>query len=375
MQAQNGHITPVLGPEFAPLMNKLLLVRGIDSVGIKGGGHNALWPLSGYQVGSQGPTIDQLMAGSDKVYPTPPPVRSAHVLIKPRSVAPSTVSLSGVAGNLQPVPAQTSASASFQTLFGSFIEEGADPSEEQRQALKMSVLDRVRGDYERLRDSPRLGGEDKLRLQAHVEHIHDLHTRFLAGGGGNACVKPDDPIDLDPADDSNLPQITRDHMDVLAAAIKCDRTRVITIMIGGQGDVRNFSSIGAPDGRQHHGLSHDGKYDPVAVDALRWINNHIAKQIAYLLTALDADIEDPSSGSTYLDNSVVYWGNEDGCHSFDPHYQMTMPVLLAGGGGGYFNPGATSTIASKVSRSCTTTTATPERSPIPTTAVGSTTRC
>jgi len=341
LQAPNGYITPVLGPELAPLKDKLLLLRGLDAVGLKGDGHSALWPLSGYQ-DQAARTIDQVLARSDKVYPSPPAVRSSHVLIKPASVAATTVSMADAGGSLQSVPAQTEVSASFQTLFGNFVEEATDPTEEQRRALKLSVLDRVRADYEQLRNSKRIGSEDKLRLQAHVEYIHDLHSRLMVpAGGGAACVKPNAPDPLDPTDDTNLPQIARDHMDVVSAAIKCDRCRVFTIMLGGEGDTRSFGSIGAPSNSDHHGLSHDGKqnYNPDAVTALGWINNHFAKQLAHLLSSLDADIEDPTDNSTYLDNTVVYWGNEDGCHSFDPHYQMSMPVLLAGGAGGYFNPG------------------------------------
>ena len=50
-------------------------------------------------------------------------------------------------------------------------------------------------------------------------------------------------------------------------------------------------------------------------------------------------IEDPTTGATYLDNSIVYWGNEDGCNNGDAHHQMGMPVLLAGSAGGYFKTG------------------------------------
>ena len=40
-------------------------------------------------------------------------------------------------------------------------------------------------------------------------------------------------------------------------------------------------------------------------------------------------------GSTYLDNSLVYWGNELGFN----HIAYSVPCLLAGSAGGFIKPG------------------------------------
>ena len=42
-----------------------------------------------------------------------------------------------------------------------------------------------------------------------------------------------------------------------------------------------------------------------------------------------------ANGKTYLDNSLVYWGNEMGFN----HIAYSVPCLLAGSAGGFIKPG------------------------------------
>ena len=66
---------------------------------------------------------------------------------------------------------------------------------------------------------------------------------------------------------------------------------------------------------------------------LAGINNWIAQELfAKLLTKLDVA---ESGGSTLLDNSLVYWGNELGFN----HIAYSVPCLLAGSAGGFIKPG------------------------------------
>ncbi len=334
-------ISAVLGPEFAPLKSKLLLIRGLDFIQRRGPGHEASCTLGGV-LESRNVTIDQVMAYSSKVYATPPPLgapRSVHLLIKDEAQTAASVSTSkeGV-----PIDHQLLPSAAFQTLFGSMeeLDDQAKLLAEQRRALKLKIVDQVKGQYDELLTSPRLGAEDKQRLQAHLGYIADLEARLGATGGGVTCQRPTQPSDLDAGDETNLPAITTSMIDLLVAGIICDRTRVGTLMLCPATDLRRFSYLpGGPIG-EHHGISHE-VYEPeasVATGKLAQINNWYAKQVADLLTKLDV-VEDPLTGATYLDNSVVFWGNEDGCNNGDAHEHMGMPALLAGSAGGYFKTG------------------------------------
>lgn len=327
LQTDDGSITPILGPEFVPLQHKILLVRGLDHLRHEGGGHFPPSCLSGNPT-ELSVTVDQVLAASDKIYAAPPPVRSIHMLIKQNYQSPErSVAVSDAGGSPNEVPAETQVQQSYQRLFGTFVEETPDPQAEARMDLKLSVLDRVRGEYESILTSPRLGSEDKARLQAHAELLHDLEMRLAQGGGGVACTKPTMPAELDDDHDPNLPDITKNNIDLLVAGIRCDRTRIGTLQLCPGTDLRDFGFLGGPSG-DHHSISHT--MNQQGAQSLLFINRWYAQQIAYLLESLDV-VEDPSTGSTYLDNTIVMWGNEDGCNDFDAHKPFCMPVLLAGG--------------------------------------------
>jgi hypothetical protein len=330
-------ISPILGPEFDALKPKLSLIRGLDFINQGDGGHVVHSSLSGHLLEGN-VTVDQILAQSTEMYPTPPPVRSVHMLIKQEYQSPTSCSIANTGGQLEEIQHETSLQASYNRLFGTYEEPTNDPKVEQRRAAKLGLLDRVRGEYELLRDSPRLSSDDKERLTAHAELLHDLTAR-LGAASGVGCQKPAEPPELDAGVDANLPEITKINLDLLVAAIKCDRTRVATVMLCPGTDLRDFSYLpGGPLG-EHHALSHNGVGSQSASDNLRTINNWYAQQVAYFMSELDKDIEDTQNGNTYLDNSLVFWGNEDGCNGFDAHVPKAMPVLLGGSLGGVIKTG------------------------------------
>lgn len=331
-----GGVSRVIGPEFAAVKSKLLLLRGLDFVNETGAGHFAPAPLSGYAA-DEHVTIDQLMARSQAVYPTTPTVRSLHLLVQGSQSAGTPVSISNVGGAVQEVPHQTALSATFERLFGGF-NTTPDPNQVRRDALRASIVGRFRGEYEALSRSPRLGVEEKQRLDAHITFLRDLEAKVKATGLSAACTKPGAPTDLAQDNPANIPLLTTANIDLAVAAIRCDRTRVVTIMLCPPTDTRDFSFLaGGGVGQDHHSLSHQ-MYDAIAEQKLATIDAWYGKQVADLLTKLDV-MEDPTSGKTFLDNSVVYWGNENAANDGDAHTYTGMPVLLAGGCGGYFRTG------------------------------------
>jgi hypothetical protein len=326
-----GGMSRVFGPEFDSLLPKMVLFRGLDSVNSTGGGHNAATPLNASRV-LPFTTIDQVLAQSSKVYQSAPPVRSVHLLVKQAFQSATSVS---VDGSLESVEHQTSTAAAYQKLFGGFVPPD-DSVGKQRIALRQSVLDSVRDEYDVLRESSRLGADDRARLENHMDLIADLRDRI--GATGAQCALPRDPGEIGLESDDNLLAATDAHIDMLTAAFACDRTRVATLMLCPGTDLRDFGSFGGPSG-DHHAISHDAVYNPDSADALGYINNWYAKRVASFLSKLDSIVEDPDTGATLLDNSIVYWGNEDGCNGYDAHPGWAMPTMLAGGGGGAIQTG------------------------------------
>ena len=95
-----------------------------------------------------------------------------------------------------------------------------------------------------------------------------------------------------------------------------------------------FSWLGLSEG--HHSLSHIDDSNPTGVAHFVEAERYLAEEFAYLLSKLDS-LPEPDGEGTLLDHTTVLWAQELGdgrlhdCHS--------VPFVLAGGGGGYFNTG------------------------------------
>ena len=344
LTAGTGPISTIMAEPFDALRSKLLILRGLDNMRFNLGGHEVPGMLSGWARNKDDPdyrssiTIDRVLARSSAVYPFEPPARSVHMLTKPRNMSPTSISqILDAGGAVQRVPHRESVEALYDDLFGTFVEMG-DPLAEARRGLRVRTVDRIRQQYEGLRDHSRISSEDRRRLTSHIEHLNAVEAR-LGATSGAACTLPSRPSDLDLMDEMNLPQTTRDAIDTIVAGIRCDRTRVVTLMLCGGSDIR--SSAYLPTGStstNHHTLSHDAKYQEGPRAELGLVNRWYGDQVAYLLSQLDVE-EDPATGATYLDNTLVYWGNEDGCNRGDAHWTNNMPVMLAGGLSGHFRTG------------------------------------
>jgi hypothetical protein len=336
-------ISTVLGTSLAPFKSKLLLLRGLDMTNADG--HHPEVPLAayGFDKKPRRVSIDQLMAYSPSVYPTPPPLgqpRSLHLLIKGwQDGTYVSTTKDGAA-----VPAEIDVNKSWNNAFGNFIDPmspGAD-LETKRKALRLGVMDRVRGDYQKLKAGPRLGAEDRARLDSHLGFLNDLSARLQQTPAAvKGCARPEQPPKLgqgSQTDESTLPTLTKTNIDLLVAAIKCDRTRVATLELCPETDLRTFSFLAGGAIGGHHSLSHDNPGGGTVRANYGRAHAWYADQVAYLLGRLN-EVEDPVSGTTYLDNSIVYFGNSCGCSDGDAHEHASFPVLLAGSGGGYLRTG------------------------------------
>ena len=340
-QVPGDRISAVFGPEFNGLRDKINIIRGLDLIR-KGGGHNPHFMLSGWAGLPDGSpdlheTIDQIMARSSTVYPQAPHKRSIHLQVKGPQGYGGPLSVQEAAGQISQVPRQIDPVAAYASIFGG-LPEPDDPGLDLAASRRASLLRSLQDDYLALRDNRRIGADDKQRLDAHVTLLDDL-ARRLAATPAEGCTFPDAPVALDQGQEVNLPQVTRDHMDLIVATIKCDLSRVAAFQLCSGTDTRTFSFLGDEIAEDHHRISHDYSYPgghSLSAHKMGLIGHWYATQVAYLLEQLDV-VEDPATGATYLDNSVVYWGNEFGTNGW--HGAIGMPVMLAGSGGGYLRTG------------------------------------
>jgi hypothetical protein len=201
----------------------------------------------------------------------------------------------------------------------------------------------VYADYTKLRQNKRLSTADKMLVDRYVTLVAELQAK-MKSTQVLSCTKPTAPASLtnnsglDPTDIKTRWGL---FLDIVTAAVMCDRTRVITIAVhkalGPGPDPANAALTGFyhsedASGGTWHGLAHDWG-NPNARRMLKGINAWIASELfAKLLERLDVP---EGGGSTYLDNSLVYWGNELGFN----HIAYSVPCLLAGSAGGFIKPG------------------------------------
>jgi hypothetical protein len=226
------------------------------------------------------------------------------------------------AGPQSPLAKETNPASAFERLF-----QGAEvqlpPDElERRRLLRLSVLDTVTEDANRLRLE--LGSSDRQKLDEYLTGVRALETRIQTATTSQCEA-------TEPADPADLVERVRTMSDLMVTALQCDRTRVITFMELNAGSNQTYPWLGVLDG--HHQISHH-QGNTANFAQLRTIDIWEVEQFVYLLQRL-ASVQEPEG--SLLDSSLVFFSSEieDG----DSHRHTNLPVLLAGRGGGAVTPG------------------------------------
>lgn len=315
-----GRLSPVLGREFDVFRKKMVLIRGLDAAVLNENTHIATKMMSGF--GEAHPlraTIDQVMAASPAVYPAEPWLRSLNVVADGQSelkYLPLSVARNGEL--VSPVVPYSDPAVVFQRLFPTPVDHDT----------KTSVIDSVAEDMARLQSDARISSDDRQRLDAHLTFLRQVEKQAVpsrAFGLERPSLKP-----VRGREERDVAEVIRNHATLIVSSIKADLCRVYGLQLAHTQDQRSFAWLTGVTSN-HHNLTHDLNLPPLVK-----INQWYSRLVAELLTQLDV-VEDPETGATYLDNSLVFWGNESGVYNIatgNPHYSNDMQVLLVGGCGG-----------------------------------------
>jgi len=219
-------------------------------------------------------------------------------------------------------PPEYSPRAAFERLFGAgFVAPGAgEPVVDPRLILRRSVLDAVRSDAAEL--SARLGANDRMRLEQHLDSIRALENQIMAleevAPPPSACMAADDPGD--DFDRNNISGISTAMADLLALSLACDQTRVFSIMFSGSVSLQVYSEIGV--NTEHHGLSHDEGGGQPQVHA---VTTFIMRQLNTFLERL----KNTTEGDGNLLDRCAILGSTD-CAEGQPHSLGDYPIVVAG---------------------------------------------
>ena len=223
-----------------------------------------------------------------------------------------------------PLPKLTSPALAFDLLFAGH-DPGASAAEvAKRKAYRLSVLDNVLDEAQRL--AGQLGATDVKKLDEYLAGVRDLELKIEQEDDGVACDTS--AFDPDFVDEHQHIEVMN---DLMVLALQCQATSIISFMIANAASRRSHDFIGVPGA--HHQLSHHAG-DAATIANLQKINIWEMEHFVSLLHKMQLVQE---GERTLLDNSLVYFSSEieDG----NSHAHHNMPVLLAGSAGGKINSG------------------------------------
>jgi hypothetical protein len=263
----------------------------------------------------------------------------------------------------KPIPPATDPHEVFAKLFGNLGGDEVKLAAQRKRA--QSILDGVTKQYTRF--IARLGAADRAKLDAHLTKIREVEVDLTSANAPqpSGCTKPDigarafDPqkareavngdanVNTDGNAQSNAvldpatPAISKQMMDLMTMALRCDLTRVGTLMwfdsttyntmpwLGLTSNYHAYQHFNAPEGDDSNPVNDGG----AGVDrANRWFTEQFTAMLGRM-----ADPAFKENDRTLLDNTIILWCSEIGiCWDHD---QRKMPFLLAGGGGGAVRPG------------------------------------
>ncbi|UQA56076.1 DUF1552 domain-containing protein [Polyangium aurulentum] len=236
------------------------------------------------------------------------------------------------ASETQPLPKIVKPEVVWDMLFLDKVSQGSPEEIERRKLYRKSILDSVLGQANGL--SGRLGSADRMKLDEYMTSVRELELKIEKGAGA-VCMPPNQP-----PDSYSYEEHVDLMIDLMAAAMQCDSTRVVSFMLGNAGSGRSYPFIDVPEA--HHELSHH-QGDPAKQAKLAKIDTWEVSKLARLLEKLNTITD--AQGNPLLDTTAVFFSSEieDG----DAHRHSNLPVLLAGSAGGAFKTGRHVTYADK----------------------------
>ena len=332
---QNGALGGTLGSEHARGTGGMLTARplnaGKDFVSF--GNTTSGW--------GSGQSLDQFLA--TKLAP-PTTFKSLQLGVHVRDTE-VRARISYTASN-QPVPPREDPKDVFTRLFGSGMSNPTpggmtDPALARLWAQRKSVFDLMGGETQRLMGL--VGSEDRIKLDAHLTAMRDVETRLVGtpgtgtGSGTGSTCSPPTLAAADLGVDDQYLQAGKNQMDLAAAALACDQTRILTFQWSYSESEHLFQFLkvnSAAISGNHHAISHDFSSSGTNFLAYNAIQTWYAEQVAYFLGKLDSYQE---GDRTLLDNTIVLWATEIG--ESTQHDLTLMPYVLAGSAGGAISAG------------------------------------
>jgi len=325
-------VSQLIGPEFAGLRSKMLLLQNLNSLfpnlrghqmatvlaGNIGRGNAGLWDVNA-DPNYYGPSIDQVMALSPKIYSAEPVIRALHLRTDINSSEPEIDLSWDYRGGKMEFPTRfMQPLTAFNAVFKM---QSAPPVGDKNNLLVDQVLEQ----YKALKNNARATASDKAILDDHMAMVAQLQTSVQ----NVTCTATAPTRTYNTGSVTDRGPMIDAYTQLLVAAIKCGATRIATLTLSRGVDDLNFDPLlGTNAGTGWHNLGHSAAGE--ASLNMRKVHQWHMQKTANVMNALN--VPEPGTNGTYLDNSIVYVGNEQADHN--GHSYSNRPILIAGSGGG-----------------------------------------
>ncbi|MDC0672485.1 DUF1552 domain-containing protein [Nannocystis radixulma] len=286
--------------------------------------------LTGAQAAMNGdvtaPSIDQKIAdlvNKDTAFPS-----GIHVGISNVTGAGALDFNISFSGPNAPNPPNYSPADLFATLLGLSGAQEPDPALFRRK----NILDAVAEEAKALQG--RLGAEDRMRLDRHLEGIGELQTQIDATIESADCGAPIDPDVAYPdrGEDGSI-SIARCQAfaDLLAFAFSCELTRVASFVFSCAACHAPYTEAGLGTVTFHEDFGH--RLSPMGIDyAMNGFHTGVAYAMTGLAELLKRFRDMPDGAGNLLDNAAIYTTS---CVAQPWDHRMDdFPLLVIGKGGG-----------------------------------------
>ena len=350
MLAMSGALSPTLSPKWQALKSKTAFISNLGGTNTEIQGHTSTAMLGGYKnpdpgglplgyVAFTGETIDVVVANK-LVGRTPLVMRCPDVrwdAAGPEDPLSHSVR-KGADGTFDYVPALRDPQKTWDLLFSSYVPPDPGSIERSPTARKLALLERTLANLTRLKRDSRLSAYDAQRIDKHANLIAAQRDNVvkLSHSEVSALAPPVRPGPLT-SDEAGFFAVKTAMFTAqwknAAAAVMMNKSPVVSINTGLEsGWVDRDFNIDP----YHGNAGHFAYPSAEAMEQVRKVQQFTFDAIADFLITLDV-AEDPASGATYLDNSLVLITPE---HDGRPngHLRCAVPSIVAGGFG-TFTPG------------------------------------
>ncbi|MEM9188921.1 MAG: DUF1552 domain-containing protein [Myxococcota bacterium] len=331
-----GSMSLYMDNYFDGLLDKISILRGISQIGAWGHPTPLALSCSEFKpdkrdgepiVGLYPSSIDNVLADSSAVYGGASP--AVDVLRLSLGGTRFTHSIR----NFRNLNCLDSAQDAFDLLFpggvmspgGNEVPPPSGPSPAEAEARRRRLLvDRVLGDYQRLRGDRRIGSADQQLLDQTMDHYRDLQTGLGDGSGGGML---DTSLCSDFSVANSDSARVDDHIRLFTQGFACGATRI------GYWRMRSSHS----DSEGAHQASNGANQSASGLYTSRMREN--SRDVGLLLRAMDGFVE--ANGKTMLDNSLVVFCSDlaSSVYGAGGHTGIDAPFLVAGSLGGKFETG------------------------------------